>query len=494
MMTVRTGARQAVALVTFLATLAVPAVASAQVTALTFEEVLESLERTHPKLEQARRKIDKARAEALGARGAFDVQLDANAEGRRIDEEKRYGLWDVTLNQPLMPLGINIYAGWRGSSGPVSDWKDQFTHSVAGMKGWTNDPLSDPMGELHAGATVSLLKNRAFDDRRAARRDTALGVDVATMDLGVAWNGLVAKAAGAYWGWVASGQQLQIARDLLRLAELRQEQIAEQVRRGAFAPIELIENERSILKRRGEVLKAERKFRESAVKLSLYLRDMDNQPVRPSEARVPDALPSRSAPLDANLEELIERSLDLLPEWRRLQLERQRLDLKRRLARNSLNPKLDAQLGVGRAVHIQSLFATPEVLGALKFSMPLQMREARGKLNAADADIARLDAERRQLRDTIAANIREAFVGLEVLTQQIDVTRRELDISQQVERAERDRFALGASSLLIVNLREQATADAAARLVDVEAEFQAATARWLAITGQVNPVSADADE
>ena len=43
---------------------------------------------------------------------------------------------------------------------------------------------------------------------------------------------------------------------------------------------------------------------------------------------------------------------------------------------------------------------------------------------------------------------------------------------------ERARFSLGEGTLLVVNLREQAEAEAALREVDAQAEFQRALAAW----------------
>ena len=48
-------------------------------------------------------------------------------------------------------------------------------------------------------------------------------------------------------------------------------------------------------------------------------------------------------------------------------------------------------------------------------------------------------------------------------------------------RAERTRFELGATQLLIVNLREQYAAEAQKYLAEARAELQIAHARWRAV-------------
>jgi hypothetical protein len=49
-----------------------------------------------------------------------------------------------------------------------------------------------------------------------------------------------------------------------------------------------------------------------------------------------------------------------------------------------------------------------------------------------------------------------------------------------VEAAERTNFDLGNSTILAVNLREQASAEAASREVDARADFHRAVAAYLA--------------
>ena len=64
------------------------------------------------------------------------------------------------------------------------------------------------------------------------------------------------------------------------------------LRAEALPAIEQIENQRAILKRRGAVIKARRELQKEALKLSLYYRDADGQPLVPSVDRVPAALPT----------------------------------------------------------------------------------------------------------------------------------------------------------------------------------------------------------
>ena len=63
----------------------------------------------------------------------------------------------------------------------------------------------------------------------------------------------------------------------------------------------------------------------------------------------------------------------------------------------------------------------------------------------------------------------------------------QLAAAHELEQAERSRFRLGDSTLLLVNLREQAAADAAAQELEPLGEKQRAQADPRAPAGQLGP-------
>jgi outer membrane protein TolC len=60
----------------------------------------------------------------------------------------------------------------------------------------------------------------------------------------------------------------------------------------------------------------------------------------------------------------------------------------------------------------------------------------------------------------------------------IAMMQQELALSTKVEQAERLRFRHGDSNLLMVNLREQATADARIRTIDALADYHKAVVEF----------------
>ena len=105
------------------------------------------------------------------------------------------------------------------------------------------------------------------------------------------------------------------------------------------------------------------------------------------------------------------------------------------------------------------------------------MRKARGQYRAAKAELARIDAELRFIRDRIAAEVRDAHSAVAAAYQQARLAGEQVDLVRELAHAELRRFELGAGDLLLVNLRELAVADAARAQVEALARYFEARAK-----------------
>jgi len=438
---------------------------------LTLGEVLTSAEQTFPMLEAARQETDAAAGEALAAEGAFDLRLQASAETLRgTGYENDRG--SFVLQQPLTFGGASIFGGYRLGRGIFAPYDGKA------------QTLTD--GEWKAGVSLPLLRDRAIDSRRAGVARTALGVEAATYRADGARLRVLADAATRYWDWVAAGHQLVVASSLLAIAEARDRDLGTAVSLGAIAPVERLDNQRSILQRRSGVIAATRAFERHALALSLYLRGPDGTPRMPSVTQVPPSTLSVPPPPDAaTVEADVVRALDARPEVRSLLIGRAQQDVALELARNEALPSLEifGEVARDRGAGSASLRGT-EVDAGASFMLPMQRRQARGQTRAALAARARIDAELRLARDRVRVEVEDALSAWRAAAASLDLIRQELDAARALEQAERDRFVLGESTQFLVNLRELATAEGAFREIAAVAEglkasvaYDAATAR-----------------
>lgn len=116
-----------------------------------------------------------------------------------------------------------------------------------------------------------------------------------------------------------------------------------------------------------------------------------------------------------------------------------------------------------------------ETVVGFTFSMPLQNRTARGQVAAAEASIAALEWRRRQSEEQIIAEIEQLSTNLTAAERLAVLARDEEVQAEKLAAGERRLFQAGASDFFLVNLREDAAANAAIRRLD--AEFRLAQAR-----------------
>ncbi|MCA9601376.1 MAG: TolC family protein, partial [Myxococcales bacterium] len=148
-----------------------------------------------------------------------------------------------------------------------------------------------------------------------------------------------------------------------------------------------------------------------------------------------------------------------------------------RLARNRVAPRLDFELfgskdlGDAPTEEERDRLARPQLEGGVLFKIPIPLRTDRGQRRNAEAKQAALEADVRWLRDQLQAEVGDVLARLRAAREQIELTEAAVRVSQAVAQGERERFELGVSTLLHVNLREEAAADAEAAHTVAEAEL-----------------------
>lgn len=436
-----------------IALLPMPAVAqnAAQPPApLTLAEVLQSSRRHAPQVQEAVARVRGAEGKLLTAEGAFDTVVNAEATSRVpsfYDGQTLGG----TVTRPLADWGGQVYGGYRVSTGSFPIYED---------KSFTN-----ALGEVKVGAVFSLMRDRLIDDRRFARRNATIDIDLAEADRLLAAITIQRRAVAAYNQWVASGLRLTVFRELLDLAKGRQSGLARQVAAGARPRILLTENEQNVLRRQTLVARAEQDLALAANTLSLFWRDDEGHPRRPDAAQLPAEFPT-IGPAVADAAAVIA----LRPDLRQIDMRIAQANNRLELDRNALRPRLDFKAEVSKDIGAlgeggKSRTATDAIFG-LNFSVPLQQRAARGRIAQSTAEIDAQRRRRQQIEEQITAEIDGLAIDVRGTERLRMLAEQELALAQTMARAEVRRFDAGASDFFLVNSREEAAADASIRKLD----------------------------
>lgn len=437
---------------------------------LTLDEVLDSVAQHDPRLDAADRSIDGARGRLLAARGGFDTRVRV----RGLVEPLGYyrnAVLDVRVEQPTPLYGLTAWAGWRLGVGsfPVYDGKLQ---TLSG-------------GELAAGVSLPLWRDGAIDRRRADIRQAKLERERLGRVRDARALELEADAAAAYWTWVAAGLRLEIERTLLELAMQRDVGLRRQIELGAIEELIGVDNRRVILAREGRMVAAQRSFEKAALALSMFLRDDVGDPVVVGGERLPSRMPEPSLPTSVDLEAEVAEAVARRPDRQARLAGREQADVELRLARNQRGPRLDLSSYVAQDLGDGPAPLQPfELVAAVELEIPIPLRQARGRVQSASAERGRIDAELRLLDDQIAVEVLDAHSAELAAYQRARLAAEQVTLAEALAQAEYRRFTLGAGDLLLVNLRELATADAAGEHVVAVAEYFIAKAELEVAKGE----------
>jgi outer membrane protein TolC len=440
---------------------------------LRLRDVLDSVVRSYPLLTVAEQKRVIAQARQLAALGNFDLELKgfATADALGFYQNETAGLF---AEQPTGLWGATFYGGYRIGNGEFDPTYD-------------GDRLTNDGGEFSAGVRVPMLRGGSIDDRRRELWGAEIERDIADQEAAATRLEIALAASEAYWRWVAAGRGLQVARELLALAEERQTGIEIRVRRGDLPEVEQIDNERLVVGRRALLIAAQRAVERTAIALSLFVRNEDGDPVVPQESSLPTEFPAGSEPLAELLDDDIVRALMQRPEIQRLARLRDRFRVDRDFFENTALPRLDLRVEGSQDLDDSSPTPTKgefELFVGLEMSLNVQNRRAHGRILELDSRLRQLSEETRIERDQIAAEVQNDFSELVATFGRTQQSRRAAELADRVADGERRRFDLGDSTVLVLNLREEAAAEARLRLIEALRDYWIAVAQYRAAVGE----------
>ncbi len=440
---------------------------------LNLDEVLTAVERHYPLLRAAEQERGLAGGRLVSSMGAFDLNLAAGAEGQGTTYDNVRS--NVGVSRGLPVGGVGVFAGYRTGTG-------EFPTYNLGQK--TADG-----GEFRAGVSIPLLRDRAIDRPRANVQQARLDVALAEPTIERQRLDFQRAAARTYWNWVAAGQRLRVVEGLVKLAEERDEQLKVRVEIGPVANIERIDNQQNIALRNGVLVQAQRGFQQSTIELSLFLRDGSGSPTLAGKERLPDF--PEVPPVEWNsFESALQTAFDLRPEPRRLWLQRDKALVELRVAENQTLPSLNAviaatqDVGYGKSSLSGGNGLDRTGVGAgLTFQLPVQRRDALGRIQQAQAQLGQIEQTLRHTEDVVRAEVQDTFSGLERAFEFHKQAKSRVELVRIVARAERELLRLGRSDILRVTLREQAAFDAEIVEIGAKQDYFRARADFRAATG-----------
>ena len=429
---------------------------------LTLQDVLKSVLLSYPLLQAVERERGIAAGKLTTAMGAFDTKVNMAGQSLAPGTYENYRS-DFGVSQQFMTGGISAFGGFRTGFG------DFPTYNL-GQK--TADA-----GEWRGGLNIPLVRDREIDRARASRAQAALDVSLAEPMIERSRLDYMKSAARTYWNWMGSGERYAATERLLDLATERDKQLALKVKGGIVANIERVDNQQNIALRNGLIVQADRAMQQASIELSLYHRDDGGRPLLARRSRM-RPVPMPAEPTIELYEQSLARASASRPEFQRLSLQREKLLVERKLAVNQTLPGIDGQLtGNQDAGYGKSPLSGPNGLdrqvlqASLVFQMPVQRRDAFGKMQTLDSQLTQVNRQLSYAGDQVRAEVQDAFSLLERAYEFHEQSKHRLELARVVALAEREQLRLGRSDVLRVTLREQAKFEAEVNEINARQEY-----------------------
>ena len=445
---------------------------------LTLRNVLAQVEQGHPLLQGSQTQKMVARGKLLTALGKFEPNLVNDWELERLvkDGNTTSVGFNDTFVEMRHPWGVKGFAGFRAGIGDVE---------VADLGiNKTNQPL--------LGIALPLLRGFITNPDHAELQKSELAGKQAELEIQQTRQDLYLGAATQYWNWVTAWKLMEIQNKAVEVAEARLTQLTKQAKEGARARFDVIEANQEVQRRREGLIQAQRQVEQEQYKLALFLWE-DNDLVVPQDVVAPPFPSVDSVQVFPVIEQVQQRAIAVRPEIQLVKLEAEFNHIDLEVAENNFLPDLTVEAQPSRK---------PEdfVLGlgyrfGAQLSFPFLQRGARGDQLQMMGKAQRLKLLQQYRHQQVTMDVANAQSAIVRAQERIHVSRDAFQLAKDLEKGERTRFQMGATSLLFVNLRERNMLQAAEGWMTAMADYQKAQAlyQW-AVGDWVNGISPDTSE
>ncbi|OQW67073.1 MAG: transporter [Nitrospira sp. ST-bin5] len=431
---------------------------------LSVDEIHAWIDRSHPLLKGAGTEKVMARGRMLKALGAFEPVLINDTEIERFISKDKFGTQSVGFNDTVIearnPMGFRYSAGVRQAIGDAKIPDLSF--------GGGNN-------QVILGGFFPLLKGLMVNPENAELQRSELADPRADIRIAQTRQDLFLAAATQFWDWVAAVRFVEIQRRALKVAEDRLKQVEGRAKAGAVAPLDVVEANQEVQRRREVSIAAQRQVEQEQFKLSMFLWE-NNVPSLPSLDRVPDFPAQMLSPTPDTVKAHKVQAKAERPEIREIGIEAKMNDIDLELAKNNLLPSLDAEAAPAR---------NPEkfVLGlgyrfGLELRIPILQRRSRGEVLEAQGKADRFVMVQKFREQQVVVDVDNALSAIERAKERMEAAVQSLRLARTLEEGERFRFGLGATSVLFVNLRERNSVDSEAQVIRAKADYQKAQALY----------------
>jgi outer membrane protein len=313
----------------------------------------------------------------------------------------------------------------------------------------------------------------------------------------------ISNSASQYWEAIRARDNIRVAQQSLDLAQKSYDHDKQAVDLGAMSKLDILQSQSQVAQRRVDLIQAQYSYRQSLD----GLRRLIGADLRPDTINIqieleddPKALPSGFQQLD--IDDAIAKALRDRPELsaaaRRIVID----ELNAKVARNSLQPRLDLSLmaggsglggnqlpvvlplgegtssfvagGLGDSLSQLFAFSSPYYGFGLTLGLPIKASSARASLASSLVNRVRDRFIQRQTQQQIILDVKTANSELELARASVDAALASRELANQNVDAEQQKYQLGTITAFELLTAQSQLATAESSVVNAYVNYQKA--------------------
>lgn len=385
-------------------------------------------------------------AQSPGTPAVFTLE-----ESLRIAEERNLDIKSAEVN--LQSAGAAVTSAF-GTFLPGADFRFGYERQLSGEGRirLVQDKIitSFDLYQMSATANLTLFNGFAREANYNSAKETFAATDNTIQHTR---NLVLSTVRNQYLMVLRNEQVVNIRREDLALAQKELERISAQYEVGRLAIVNVYAQEAEVGNKELAITQAENDFNISKSDLLTTLGLNPGQQAEFRSTNIPDTI--TIADIAAfrsrvgSYEQAVAAALENRYDYRAANNRIEAADDKVTVARGGYFPLITASGGWGWSNFELSEFDRGQSYVNLSLSVPIfDNFQTNYQLQTAKVEYQQRDIEKQQLTQTIAADVRKAYLNLDAAEKQLDITQRSLKSAEQNFNSASERFRVGATDIL----------------------------------------------
>jgi outer membrane protein TolC len=406
----------------------------------------------HPYIKIANNKLLKSEYKLKAARGAFDPKISGSWQLKEFDDKSYYNLQNVKLKAPNR-TGVTPIVKFQNNTGY-----------------YLNPQNGNPSGGLlGAGIEIPILQGLVIDLDRKNVNISKLENEKQTFKNDSTINTIMALALKDYINWAKAYYMYESINNIFETRKERFENTLNMYEGGNISPMDTLDAY-------AQLNKTERDLLGTQATLTKYYYKVLNNIWDPILTNIDTIIPVSFNDIENYV---FPKSLNLAIENHNLisslVKSKEQLEIEVKYRREQFKPKLNLELlpiaSFTNPMDGQKGFSSNNFASNLTFELPLYYRKQSNYYRVYKLEIENTEAKIEFQKKKILNSYRASIVNVTLLKSQLNISTRNMEYLNTLKTLEEEKYNIGESTLIKLNLRENKFIDEQIKLYSTSAKY-----------------------